>query len=142
MVYAKNKETKQNEQRYLPIIQAAERRRGIPAGLLHRLLYQESRFRTDIITGQLKSKAGAAGIAQFMPATAQRFGVDPLDPEQAIDGAARYLRVLFDEFKDWRLAVAGYNAGEGNVRKHKGVPPFEETRNYVAQIFADVPAVA
>lgn len=136
--YAQTAEARQNEERWAPVIDAAERRHGLPPGLLRRLLYQESRFRTDIITGTLRSPAGAVGIAQFMPATAARFGVDPLDPVGAIDGAARYLKTLHAEFHDWRLAVAAYNAGEGNVRKYRGVPPFAETQRYVAEIGADV----
>ena len=58
-----------------------------------------------------------------------------MDPNSALPGAARYLRTLYNEFGDWRLAVAGYNAGEGNVRKYApALPPFAETRAYVAEI--------
>lgn len=138
IIYARNAEARANEEKYRPHIDAAERRYTLPRGLLHRLLYQESRFRSDIITGKLKSAKGAIGIAQFMPVTAARYGVNPLDPVQAIDGAARYLRDLYAMFNNWRLAIAGYNAGEGNVKKYGGVPPFAETREYVASIARDV----
>lgn len=129
-------DSRANEARYRPAVEAAERANGIPAGLLGRLLYQESRYRTDIITGQVKSSVGALGIAQFMPATAVEMGVDPLDPVQAINGSARYLRRLYDRFGDWRKALAAYNFGQGNVAKGREWPT--ETKNYVAQIAADV----
>lgn len=123
-----------NEEKYLPAIKAAESAHGISPRLLQALLWRESRFADHIISGRVKSKQGAIGIAQFMPSTAARFGVDPYNPESAIPGAAAYLRVLFDEFQSWKLAVAGYNAGEGAVRKHGGVPPFNETAGYIAEI--------
>src|SRR4030065_1593917 len=69
-----------NEARYRPTVEPAELRHGLPAGLLARLLYQESHYRTDIITGAERSPAGALGIAQFMPATAAEYGINPLDP--------------------------------------------------------------
>jgi hypothetical protein len=82
------------------------------------------------------SPAGAQGIAQFMPATAKRYGVsDPFDPAQAIPGMLRYLRDLTNEFGDPTLVVAAYNAGEGAVRQHKGIPPYDETINYVRKVF-------
>ena len=123
---------------YLETIAQAEANNGLPAGLLARVLHQESRFRPDIITGKVKSPAGALGIAQFMPATARERGVDPLNPTSAINGAAGYLASLFDRFGDWTKAIAAYNWGQGNVAR-KGLdkaPP--ETRAYVAQITKDV----
>ncbi len=127
-------EQRANEARLLPIVRRAEADYSLPPRLLQAVLWRESRFLSAIIDGRQKSRTGAAGVAQFMPATAARFGVNPLDPNSAIPGAASYLRVLFDEFQDWRLAVAGYNAGEGAVRRYAGVPPFDETRKYVAEI--------
>jgi len=125
-----------NERRYRQTIEAAERAHGLPAGLLSRLLYQESHYRTDIISGATRSPAGAVGIAQFMPATAAELGVDPLDPVQSINGAARYLRRLYDNFQDWQLALAAYNFGWGNVERGRTWPA--ETVAYVNDISADV----
>lgn len=131
-------DARDNESKYRRDIEAAENQYSIPQGLLGRLLYQESRYRSDIILGEKKSAVGALGIAQFMPATAAEVGIDPLNPVQAIYGAAKYLRRQFDSFGDWRLALAAYNAGPGNVRKYGGVPPFDETQKYVAEISSDV----
>ena len=84
------------------------------------------------------SSAGAQGLMQLMPATAERFGVtDRLVPAQSISGGVKYLNWLMGEFKnDPILVLAGYNAGEGSVRKYKGVPPFVETRDYVPKVLA------
>lgn len=123
---------------YAPLIASSEAERGIPAGLLARLLYVESHYRSDIISGRLKSRTGAEGIAQFEPETARELRVDPLNPEQAIPGAARYLSVLYAELGgDWADTVAAYNWGIGNVRRWAlsghGMPP-AETVKYVASI--------
>jgi len=85
-----------------------------------------------------ESKAGAQGLMQLMPATAERFGVeDSLKPTQNISGGVKYLNWLMEEFDhDPILVLAGYNAGEGSVRKHQGVPPFAETRDYVPKVLA------
>lgn len=124
---------------YLQTITAAETRYGLPPLLLGRLLYEESRFRPDIISGKVASPAGALGIAQFMPATAASLGINPLKPTEAIFGAARYLRSLYDQTGSWSLALAAYNWGIGNVlRKGISAAP-TETQNYVASITADVP---
>lgn len=122
---------------YLDTIRQAEQENGLPQNLLARVLYQESRFREDIITGRTRSPAGALGIAQFMPATAKGRGVDPLDPNSAIHGAAAYLRELFDRFGDWTQAIAAYNWGQGNVARKGIAKAPAETRAYVAQITKD-----
>lgn len=123
---------------YLSAIAAAEARYGLPDNLLARLLYQESRYRPDIITGKTKSPAGALGIAQFMPATAREFGINPLDPFQSIDAAGRYLAQLFKRFGNWDEALAAYNWGQGNVAR-KGLDSAPaETRNYFSQILTDI----
>ena len=93
----------------------------------------ESAGRTDAV-----SHAGAQGLMQLMPDTAKRFGVsDILNPKQNIRGGVTYLDWLLKEFgRDPVLALAGYNAGEGAVLKHQGVPPFAETRAYVPKVLA------
>ena len=93
----------------------------------------ESAGQTDAV-----SHAGAVGLMQLIPATAARFGVeDSRDPSQNVKGGVAYLDWLLNEFdNDPVLALAGYNAGEGAVRKHQGVPPFNETRAYVPKVLA------
>ncbi|HSO08105.1 MAG TPA: transglycosylase SLT domain-containing protein [Pelomicrobium sp.] len=83
-----------------------------------------------------RSNKGALGLMQLIPATARRFGVrDPIDPMQNLHGGMAYLRWLFDRFDgDLKLILAGYNAGEGAVERHGGVPPYTETREYVRRI--------
>jgi soluble lytic murein transglycosylase-like protein len=102
---------------------------GVDPDLFLRLVQQESGFNQDA-----RSSAGAIGFAQLMPGTAADLGVDPYDDEENLRGGARYLRQQLDEFGDTNLALAAYNAGPGNVRKYGGIPPFEETQNYVAKI--------
>lgn len=132
------KSANDTEKRLAPDIARAEQQFGIPAGLLHRLLRQESHFRTDIITGQKKSPVGALGIAQFMPATAvQELGsvAAALDPAKAIPGAARYLKKLYGIAGTWEKAVAAYNWGIGNVtRKGLAAAP-QETRDYINAVY-------
>lgn len=113
-----------------PIIERAANAKNIPTMILSALLKQESGFNT-----QARSPVGAMGIAQFMPGTAKGMGVNPLDPESAINGAAQYLRNGLDKFGGkMDLALAAYNAGSGNVQKFGGIPPFKETQNYVKNI--------
>lgn len=123
---------------YLLTIDAAEGRHALPRGLLARVLYQESRFRPEVISGAVTSSAGAVGIAQLIP----RYfpGVDPTNPEQSIEAAANYLAALHAQFGSWPLALAAYNWGPGNVSNHPSSVDWPaETRLYVAQITADIP---
>jgi soluble lytic murein transglycosylase-like protein len=124
--------------KYASMIASAENQQGLPATMLERLLYQECRYREDIITGKVRSGAGAMGIAQFMPATAAELGIDPLDPAQAIPAAAKYLRGLFNKFGTWSEALAAYNWGQGNVQRKGLAQAPRETVNYYTQILADV----
>ncbi len=82
------------------------------------------------------SSAGARGLMQLIPETAERFGVkNSYDPEQNIRGGVKYLRFLFDRFKgDLEKIVAAYNAGEGKVDRYKGIPPYKETKQYVKNV--------
>lgn len=105
---------------------------GVDPDLFTRLVEAESSFRPNVT-----SPAGAIGLAQLMPGTAQELGVDPFDPAQNLRGGARYLRQQLDRFGDTSLALAAYNAGPGRVQQYGGIPPFEETQNYVARILGD-----
>jgi soluble lytic murein transglycosylase-like protein len=69
-----------------------------------------------------------------MPATARKLGVNIHDPRENLEGGARYVRMMYDRFGSWRLALAAYNAGPGAVEQHGGIPPYDETRNYVKAI--------
>jgi soluble lytic murein transglycosylase-like protein len=114
---------------YLEIARAAARRHAIPEDLFLRLVQQESGWNAAAV-----SHKGAIGLAQLMPGTAELLGVDPNDPVQNLDGGARYLRMMYDRFGNWRHALAAYNAGPEAVQRHNGVPPFAETTQYVAVI--------
>ncbi|MFC3143795.1 lytic transglycosylase domain-containing protein [Psychromarinibacter halotolerans] len=115
---------------YLDMARAAARRHGIPEDLFLRLVQQESGWNPSI-----ESHKGAYGLAQLMPATARTLGVDHTDPVQNLDGGARYLKMQYDRFGSWRLALAAYNAGPEAVEKYDGVPPYAETTNYVKVIW-------
>lgn len=111
------------------ILQAAQKH-NVPAAILASLLQQESGFNIHA-----QSPAGAMGIAQFMPGTAKSYGINPLNPAQAIDAAAAYLRNSLDTFGgDMGKALASYNAGLGAVERYGGIPPYQETQNYVKNI--------
>jgi soluble lytic murein transglycosylase-like protein len=120
--------------KYASAINQAEKANGLPSGLLARVLYRESHFREDIITGAVRSSAGAIGIAQFMPATAVSMGVDPLNPYSAIDGAARYLAQLYRTTGKWSEAVAAYNWGIGNVQRKGLAKAPQETQDYLSEV--------
>lgn len=108
----------------------ASQRHNVDAGFAVALVTAESRL--DRLRNSPK---GARGPMQLMPATAERFGVtDICDPEENIDGGVRYLRELTNEFRNPLLVAAAYNAGEGRVREHGGIPPFKETLRYVAEV--------
>ncbi|KUJ78598.1 lytic transglycosylase domain-containing protein [Ruegeria profundi] len=106
---------------------------NVSPALVLAVIAVESAGRADAV-----SQAGAQGLMQLMPATAKRFGVrDSFQPAQNISGGVKYLNWLMGEFgNDPILVLAGYNAGEGAVRKHSGVPPYAETRDYVPKVLA------
>jgi soluble lytic murein transglycosylase-like protein len=115
---------------YEPLIRQAEVRYQLPPRLLQALVWQESRFNPIAI-----SPAGAAGLAQLMPATARELGVtNRHDPAQNIDGGARYLRQMLDRFGAIHLALAAYNAGPGAVSRAGGIPRNRETPGYVRSV--------
>ena len=120
----------------------AEDSNGIPRGLLKKVLFQESRFREDIISGTTTSSKGATGIAQFMPATAKELGIDPTDPKQAIPAAGKYLSSLKEQTGSWESAVAAYNWGPGNLAKRGIERAPKETRDYLKAVIGDGSEVA
>jgi len=117
--------------RYADAISGAADRNALDRALLAAVAKVESNFNPYAV-----SPRGACGILQLMPKTAKRFGVNNVfDAAQNIDGGARYLRWLLDHFNGRvDLALAGYNAGEGAVDRHHGVPPFAETEWYVLKV--------
>lgn len=114
---------------YLEAAKDAARKHGVPEDLFLRLVEQESGWNPSAV-----SNKGATGLAQLMPDTANHLGVDIADPHDNLDGGARYLRMMYDRFGDWKLALAAYNAGPEAVQKHGGVPPYDETQGYVVAI--------
>lgn len=114
-----------------PIFKKAAETYGLDQKLLETVAMRESNFRPDAV-----SSAGAIGVMQLMPGTAQSQGVtNPYDAEQNIMGGAKLLRNLYDGFDgNLELMLAAYNAGAGAVRKYGGVPPYTETQNYVKWI--------
>lgn len=116
--------------RYVAKIDELSRRFDLSPSLLEALVWQESRWRENAV-----SHAGARGLAQLMPGTAQYLGVDPDDPMQNLEGGARYLREQLDRFEgDLEKALAAYNAGPSRVIRANGIPNIRETRLYVAAI--------
>ena len=113
------------------VIVEASRRYGLPPALVMAVVKAESNFQPEA-----RSPKGAMGLMQLMPSTAEELGVkDPFDPRQNVEGGVRYLRQLLDHFfGDLKLALAAYNAGPSEVKRHKGMPPYQETQQYVERV--------
>ena len=116
-------------------IRAAARKHRVSAAFITSIVAAESNFDPLAI-----SPKGAIGLMQLMPGTAQLFGADPAIPEQNVDAGTHYLRVLIDKYHKYRnwltRVIAAYNAGPGAVDRYHGVPPYRETRTYVARVLA------
>ena len=122
---------KLNREAYNETILAMANEKAVDPNLVRAVIHAESSFNPTAV-----SRTGAMGLMQLMPGTAARFGVgNAFDPQENIRGGVTYLRFLLDKFNgDVRLAAAGYNAGEGAVMKYGGVPPYNETTQYVARV--------
>jgi hypothetical protein len=116
---------------YAREVKEAAERHGVPEALIKAVIRVESGFNPQAV-----SRKGARGLMQLMPGTASMLGVrDSFDPRQNIDGGVRHLRGLIERFgSDLALALAAYNAGEQAVVNHRGIPPYAETRDYVAKV--------
>lgn len=120
-----------NENAYRDEVARAANEFGVEEAIVRAIMHAESAFNPNAL-----SRAGAQGLMQLMPATAARFGVvNAFDPEQNIRGGVKYLAWLLKRYNgDLTLAAAGYNAGEGAVQRHGGVPPYAETQRYVVRV--------
>lgn len=118
------------------LVTAAARRHGLPEEFVHSVAMAESAYQPRAV-----SPKGAIGVMQLMPGTARHLQADPHDVEQNIDAGARLLRELLLKYQDdpspVRRALAAYNAGEGAVRKHNGVPPYRETQVYIERVIGN-----
>lgn len=122
---------------YKDLANKVEKQYNLPSNLLVNLLQAESSYNPDVISGKKKSSSGAIGIAQFMPSTAKEYGIDPTNPEQSIEAAAKYLKKSYNIFGNWEDSVRSYNTGVGNVKAwKKGKKKLaQETINYTNKIF-------
>ncbi|ENX04756.1 lytic transglycosylase domain-containing protein [Acinetobacter courvalinii] len=120
-----------NKNAFDQLIRQAAQQHGVSEGLIKAVMHTESGFNI-----KARSPVGAQGLMQLMPATARRFNVsNAYDPQQNIFGGAKYLSSLLKRFNgNTQLAIAAYNAGEGNVDKYGGIPPFRETQDYVRRV--------
>lgn len=115
------------------MIRAAAARHKVKPALVKGIVAAESAFNANAISAK-----GAVGLMQLMPETAEQYGVDPLVPEQNIEGGTRYLHYLIGKYSRYknglRRAIAAYNAGPGVVDRYRGVPPYKETKGYVTRV--------
>jgi soluble lytic murein transglycosylase-like protein len=124
-----------NAQKLVTLEKTYARANSVPLGLVRAVVDAESKGNPFAI-----SRAGAQGLMQLMPATQARYGVcDPYDPAANVDGGTRYLHDLLAKYhNDVQLALAAYNAGPAAVAYYHGIPPFAETRSYVARVSAEL----
>ncbi|TCJ82975.1 lytic transglycosylase domain-containing protein [Cocleimonas flava] len=119
---------------YQKPIQIYSRIYDVDEELIHAIVKQESCFNEGA-----HSRVGAIGLMQLMPQTALGLRInDPWNPEHNIQGGVKYIAKMLERFDgNYKLAIAAYNAGPGNVNKYNGIPPFNETRNYVKKVYAE-----
>jgi soluble lytic murein transglycosylase-like protein len=129
------KPTRQNLIALRMLIEAMAQKHQVPAEFVKSIMAAESNFNSDAV-----SPKGAIGLMQLMPETAREWGADPRIPEQNVEAGTRYLRFLMQRYRNSRkplaCAIAAYNAGPGAVDRFHGVPPFRETRGYVARVLS------
>lgn len=111
------------------LIQQQSAKHGVSPDLIRAVVRAESGGNPAAV-----SKAGAVGLMQLMPQTAQNLGVNPYDMEENVDGGIRYLKEMATRFGSLNDVLAAYNAGPGAVEKHGGIPPYKETQDYVKKI--------
>jgi len=117
---------------YAEIIDRVAREQNVDAKLVRAVIQVESAYNE-----RARSKKGAMGLMQLMPATARQYAVaNPYDPTSNIEAGIKHLKSLLDRLPSVKLAIAAYNAGEGAVQRFRGVPPYPETRDYVAKVLS------
>lgn len=120
---------------YSSLIDSSARKYNLNSSIIKAVIQAESGYDPNAV-----SNKGAMGLMQLMPNTAKGLGVDnAFDPAENIEGGTKFLKGLLEEFGgNLELALAAYNAGAGSVRKYGGIPPYEETQNYVKKIMANL----
>jgi soluble lytic murein transglycosylase-like protein len=117
---------------FADLIETVSLKHGVDPELVHAVVQAESNYRPFA-----KSHMGARGLMQVMPDTAKNFGIlDLYDPQNNLEAGVQYLKFLLTRF-DVKRAIAAYNAGPANVRKYRGIPPFQETQNYVKKVYSE-----
>ncbi len=121
---------KNREDNLISFIEKTALDKGVDPNLVKAVIKTESGFKANAV-----SPKGALGLMQLMPSTADLLGVeDPLDPKENVVGGTTYLKDMLSKFGDTEKALAAYNAGPGAVQKYKGVPPYQETQNYITKV--------
>ncbi|EMA4529671.1 lytic transglycosylase domain-containing protein [Pseudomonas aeruginosa] len=116
---------------YAELVTRYARMRNLDPQLVHQVILAESQYNPNAV-----SPKGAKGLMQLMDELSNEFNIDPFDPESNINVGTQYLAKMLARFKSLDLALAAYNAGPGAVEKYNGIPPYEETQNYVSRIKA------